>query len=188
MPPKGERYGHASYPAAMGRHHRRFAGCMGCDRPHPGAERALGAAAPRQSRHRRTQYPPEAAHSAVQADQATGADRPSGIRSRSAAFGRRIRAGKRRAPRSGDGEGKALRRGNRALVQRLRLFPRRYPHCEEHLEDALPRPHRLSQRRCPCRCGPVIVRHLRHQPPLQHGLRAGDLCRGDVVGAELRGG
>ena len=185
---KRGRYGHASYPAAMGRHHRRLAGGVGCDRPHPGAERALGAAPPRQSRHRRTQHPPEAAHPAVQAHQAPGADRPPGVRSRGAARGRRVRAGKRRAARSGDGEGEALRRGNRALVQRLCLFPRRHPHREKHLKDALPRPHRLSQRRCARRGRSVILSHLRHQSSLQHGLRAGDLCRGDVVGAELRGG
>ena len=34
---------------------------------------------------------------------------------------------------------------------------------------------------------PGVLGHLRHQSPLQHGLRAGDLCRGDIVGAELRG-
>ena len=32
---------------------------------------------------------------------------------------------------------------------------------------------------------PGIVGHLRHQPSLQYGLRAGDLCRGDLLGAEL---
>src|SRR5205823_8967886 len=81
------RYGFASYPAAMGRHHRSLAGCLGGDRPDPGAERALGHAAARQSRHRRAQYAPQTTHSAVQADQASGADRPPGVRSGSAACG-----------------------------------------------------------------------------------------------------
>ena len=144
----GGRYGFARYPAAVGRHHRGLAGGLGCGRPHPGAERALGDAAARQSRHRRTQYPSQAAHPAVQADQTPGADRPSGVRSGSAACGRRVRQGSRRAARSRDGEGEALRRRNRSLVQRLCLFPRRNAHREEHLPDALSRPHRLPQRRC----------------------------------------
>lgn len=179
------RYGVADCRAAVGRHPRHHAGWSGGNRPHPDAGRALGAAPPRQPRHRRTQYPSAASHPAIQTDQTAGADRSPGVRSGGAARGRRIRQGSRRAARSRDGEGEALRPGNRALVQCLRLFPGGNADRAEHLPDALSRPHRLPQRRRAGQGRSGVLGHLRHQPPLQHGLCAGDLCRGDLVGAEL---
>ena len=153
---------------------------------HPHSQRALGAAPARQSCHRGTQHQAQASHSALQADQASGADRSSGVRPGSAAGGGGIFDRNRRAERSRDGKGAALRPRDRSGVQRLCLFSRRDADRAGRFPYAVPGADRRPQRRGAGRRRSGLVGDLRHQSSLEHGLRAGDLCRRDLVGAELR--
>ena len=87
---------------------------------------------------------------------------------------------------SRDGEGEALRRRDRASFSAYAYF---------RVGTRIAR--RISQMLYRVRIGyrnderwqrsTRVLGHLRHQSPLQHGLRAGDLCRSDLVGVELRG-
>ena len=72
---------------------RRRARDLGGVRPHVVPARALLHAPPLQPRHRGPQHAAQAAHPAVQARQAPGADRPAHLRSRSAARGRGVCGG-----------------------------------------------------------------------------------------------
>ena len=90
----GVLHGVAGKLAALGRRRDGDPRDLGGAGSHPHSQRALGAASPRQPCHRGTQHQTQASHSALQADQAPGADRSSGVRPGSAAGGRGIFAPK----------------------------------------------------------------------------------------------
>ena len=93
----------------------------------------------------------------------------------------------RRAARRADAARAPLRRRDRPGLQRLRLFPGRLLARQDVREDDLPRPPRLHRRGGAGRDRSELDGGLRHEPPQQHGLRAGLVPRRRAGGAELRG-
>ena len=184
---RGERRDVAGFAAAVADADRGRARALVGHRPAADSGRALSDAAPVQSRHRRAQHPAEAAHPAVQAGEAPGADRPADLRPGGAARDRGVRRRQQGVARSRAAARPSLRQGDRAVVLGLCVFRHRHaartPHLDLHLSGAA-RLHgrgRDADGRSGCR------RHLRDQSPLQHGLRAGHLHGVDLVGAQLCG-
>ena len=81
-----------------------------------------------------------------------------------------------------------LRQGDHPLVQRLHLFPGRHRAGQAPVDRALPRAPRRHRRGQALPGAGRCLGGVRHQSPLQHGLRAGHLPGLAELGAQLRGG
>ena len=172
---------------AVARASGRRAGRRRADRPPVRARARVVDAPPRQPRHRRAQPAPQAQDPALQARPPPPADRAADVRPRGAE-GRRGRGqGPRRAQERHPCARPPLRQGDRAGLLRLYLFPRRRRAGQEALDRALPRAARRLRRADPLPGAARCLGGVRHQPPLQHGLRARHVPRVGELGAELRG-
>ena len=149
--------------------------------------RALPDAAPLQPRDRGPQHAAQAAHPAVQARQAPGADRPAHLRPGSAARGRGVCGRQQGAARGRAAARASLRQRDRAVVLGLCVFRHRHAARAPHLDLSLSRAPRLHGRERDADGRSRRGGDLRDQSPLQHGLCAGHLHGVDLVGAELRG-
>ena len=155
-------------------------------RPAADPERPLVRAPPPQPADRPRQPAAGRRDQAVPAHQAPGADRPPGLRPAGGRRRQRLRPRQQPAARGGDDRGPSLCARDRADLQRLYLLqgglldrPRRRP-------LPLPRAPGLRRRAHHGRRGARHHRGVRHEPPQQHGLRAGGLPGGRAHGAQLR--
>ena len=182
----GQHDGRAGHRSALAvRRDRALCGLVAA-RPAADPERPLVRAPPPQPADRPRQPAAGRRDKAVPAHQAPGADRPPGLRPAGGRRRQRLRPRQQPAARGGDDRGPSLRARDRADLQRLYLFPAGLLDRPRRRPLPLPRAPGLRRRAHHGRRGARHHRGVRHEPPQQHGLRAGGLPGGRAHGALLR--